>query len=89
MKFEYDGAKSEINKEKHGIDFEGAKALWYVLSVDVEARSIDEPRFMKIGKINQRFYSAIYTLRGEAVRLISVRRSRLDEEEIYNDCISR
>ena len=28
MKFEYGPARSSINKMKHGLDFEQAKALW-------------------------------------------------------------
>ncbi len=74
MKFEYDKNKSIINKEKHGISLE-------------EAKTIDEPRFMIIGKINGKFYSCIYTMRKEVIRLISARRSRKSEEEIYHENI--
>ena len=38
MDFEYDSQKSEINKNKHGIDFEGAKNLWNSLNIVLEAR---------------------------------------------------
>ncbi len=87
MKFAYDKNKSIINKTKHGIYLEEAKELWFVPSVEVAARTMDEPRFMIIGKINGKFYSCIYTLRDDAIRLISARRSRKDEEEIYYEII--
>lgn len=38
MRFIYDPRKSELNNEKHGIDFEEAKALWDDPSV-IEAPS--------------------------------------------------
>ncbi|MDX2346177.1 MAG: BrnT family toxin [Legionella sp.] len=64
---------------------EDAKALWSVLSVEVKAKTVDEPRTMIIGKIRNKFYSCIYTVRGDVTRLISARRSRESEEEIYYD----
>lgn len=76
MKFEYDNHKSTANKAKHGISLEDAKDLWAVPAVELEAKTIDEPRYMIIGKINGKFYSCIYTIRGETIRLISARRSR-------------
>ena len=85
MKFESDPNKSNINKSKHGISLEEAKKLWYVPAIEIQAKTVDEPRFMIIGKLGEKFYSCIYTKRGEAIRLISARRSRKTEEEIYYD----
>lgn len=65
MKFTYDDKKSIINQSKHGISLEEAKKLWLVPSMEIAARTIDEPRFMIIGKLNGKFYSCIYTVRGE------------------------
>ena len=51
MRFEYDPDKSQSNKEKHGIDFQEAQALWADLDlVEIRARTDDEPRYMVIGK---------------------------------------
>ena len=80
MEFEYDPAKSGSNKVKHGIDFEEAKALWD--DVDrLEARILrpGERRYLLVGLIDGLHWTAIITYRGEAVRIISVRRSRHDE----------
>ena len=87
MKIEYDAKKSTINLDKHGLSLEEAKELWSVTAVEVEARTVDEPRFMIIGKIKGKFYSCIYTNRGDAIRLISARRSRKSEEKVYHEHI--
>ena len=84
MEFEFDESKSQANKSKHGIDFVEAQALWMDESfVEIPARTEDEPRFVVVGMISGRYWSAIITYRGERVRLISVRRSRVEEVEIY------
>lgn len=88
MKFDYDVNKSAKNKLKHGISLEEAKKLWFVVAIEIEARTLNEPRFMRVGKIGNKFYSCIYTMRWpEIIRLISARRSRKNEEEIYYEHI--
>ncbi len=87
MEFEYDAYKSEINKEKHGLSLEEAKHLWMSLAVELEARTEDEPRFLRIGRIGEKLYSCIYTQRGNKIRLISARRSRIEEEKLYKEKI--
>lgn len=80
MEFEHDPVKSAANLAKHGIDFDQARALWndpWVL--EAPARTEDEPRFMAIGRIEGRHWTAIWTPRGDAVRIISVRRARKEE----------
>ncbi|MEC4989037.1 MAG: BrnT family toxin [Oscillatoria sp. PMC 1068.18] len=84
MLFEYDPNKSQTNKLKHGIDFEEAQQLWSdSYRVEVEARSTTENRFLVIGKIDDKHWSAVITYRGEAIRIISVRRARENEVELY------
>jgi uncharacterized DUF497 family protein len=84
VEFEYDPAKSRANAEKHGIDFERAKALWNdPKAVRIAARSEDEPRFALIAEWNERIWFAVHTFRGQKVRLISVRRASDNERGIY------
>ncbi len=84
MDFYYDPEKSESNKLKHGIDFLEAQALWNDPDlIEVPARTTDEPRFLVIGKIGDSYWSGIITYRGDNIRMISVRRSRPEEVEIY------
>ena len=86
MEFEFDPIKSPSNKSKHGIDFEEAQELWndpHLL--EIEARSADEPRFLLIGMIGGKHWSAVVTYRRDKVRIISVRRSRKEEVELYEE----
>ena len=84
MDFEFDPNKSAANRQKHGIDFVEAHALWNdVDRVEVPARTVDEPRIVVIGVINGKHWSAVITPRGSKTRIISVRRSRREEVEIY------
>ena len=84
MKFEFDPKKSQNNKEKHGIDFIEAQALWDDPDlIEIPARTDDEPRFLVIGKIGKKHWSGVITHRGENFRIISVRRSRTEEVEVY------
>jgi uncharacterized DUF497 family protein len=84
MDFEFDHNKSAINKQKHGIDFVEAQDLWTdVDRVEIPARTADEPRMVVIGMIRGKHWSAVITNRGKNIRIISVRRSRGEEIEIY------
>jgi len=82
--FEYDDDKSTANLKKHGIDFLDAQALWKDPDLlEIRAKSDDEPRFLIIGLIGPKHWSAVVTYRNETIRLISVRRSRKREVELY------
>ncbi len=84
MEFEYDPSKSELNREKHGIDFEQAKALWAGRVVEAKLPYDDETRWLVIGMIDGKHYSAVITYRADTLRLISVRRSRTQERRLYD-----
>jgi uncharacterized DUF497 family protein len=84
MQFEYDINKNGLNKRKHGIDFVEAQALWKDPDrIEIPARTVDEPRYLLVGKIGDDHWSAIISYRDEKIRIISVRRSRREEVEIY------
>jgi len=86
MEFEFDQDKSDTNKRKHGIDFVEAQALWDDPDrLQVPARTQGEARFMLIGRIGSKHWSAIFTLREKKTRIVSVRRSRTKEMEAYED----
>jgi uncharacterized DUF497 family protein len=82
--FEFDLHKSESNKRKHGIDFVEAQALWDDPDlIEIPAKTVDEPRFLVVGKIAEKYWSGIITYRDEKTRIISVRSSRKEEVQIY------
>lgn len=84
MEFEFDPKKSDSNKQKHGLDFHAARALWDDPDLlEIPVQTIDEPRYLVIGTIEGKHWSGVITYRGDKVRIISVRRSRKEEVEIY------
>jgi uncharacterized DUF497 family protein len=84
MNFEFDEQKSISNKLKHGIDFIEAQRLWSDPEhIEIPAKISDEVRFMIICRIGSAIWSGIYTIRNKKIRIISVRKARKDEKEIY------
>jgi len=87
VEFVFDSSKSAANACKHGIDFVAAQEIWQdEMLVEIPARTLDETRLLVVGKIDGKHWSAIITYRGSAIRIISVRRSRPEEVEIYETC---
>jgi uncharacterized DUF497 family protein len=84
MEFEFDRRKSKNNKQKHGIDFNESQKLWDDIDfIEIPVKTSDETRFLVIGKILEKYWSAVITYRSERIRIISVRRSRKEEISIY------
>ena len=85
MQFEFDSAKSESNLEKHGIDFEEAETMWedpYLF--DAALSYGGERRRVAIARLADGIWTAIYTFRGDRIRLISVRRATPKEASLYD-----
>ena len=84
MEFEFDETKSRANKSKHGIDFVEAQEIWLdEMFVEIPARTEDEWRFIVVGVISGKHWSAVITYRDDRVRIISARRTRVEEVAIY------
>lgn len=82
--FEFDETKNQANLKKHGIDFIDAQLLWNdPRLLEIPAKTEDEPRYLVIGIINNKHWSAVITYREANVRLVSVRRSRTEEVALY------
>ena len=84
MKFVWDENKNQANSAKHGIDFETATQLWNdEHRVEIHTTFSDENRSIIIGRLKTKLWAAIFTKRGEAIRIISVRRARTKETALY------
>ena len=84
LSFEFDPEKSDSKRAKHGIDFVEAQSLWNdPMLLEIPAKTEDEPRFLLVGQIEGKHWSAVITYRGSNVRLISVRRARTEEVAFY------
>lgn len=82
--FEFDETKSQVNLRKHGISFDDAQVLWDdPRLLEIPAKTEDEPRYLVIGLIHEKHWSAVITYRGANIRIISVRRSRTEEVALY------
>lgn len=84
MEFEFDDRKSKDNLAKHGLGFLEAQALWEDPDrLEIPAKTVDEPRTIIIGMIGEKVWAAVFTYRSKKVRIISVRRARKDEVNLY------
>jgi uncharacterized protein len=86
MEFEFNDQKNESNLSKHKIDFLTAQRLWNGLDrVEIPAQTVEEQRFLVIGQVDGKLWSAVITYREDKVRIISVRRSRGKEIAAYEE----
>lgn len=84
INFEFDPEKDAANLAKHGLSFKEAQELWQDPNLlEIPAKEMDEPRTLIIGKIAGRHWAAIVTHRPPNIRIISVRRARDKEIDLY------
>lgn len=84
MKFDWNKEKSRTNWDKHGIDFQTAKNLWLDEDqIEIHAPHPIEDRRIIIAKYRNKMWAAIYTVRDDTIRIISVRRARKREVNLY------
>jgi uncharacterized DUF497 family protein len=84
VRFEWNDKKSRTNETKHGINFDAARDLWNDNNrVEIHTSYALENRSIVIGRIEKKLWTAIFTQRGEAIRLISVRSARKKEAKLY------
>lgn len=87
MAFEFDPAKDAISREKHGLPLSfGERIFDDPLHATSETTRIgdEEERFKAIGLVDGKLFTAVHTWRGQAIRLISVRRSNASEQREYD-----
>ncbi|MFG1422911.1 BrnT family toxin [Roseixanthobacter liquoris] len=82
--FEWDEAKNEKNVAKHGIGFaQAAVVLAANRRLTFLSAQSGEERYVSIIEISGRLFAVIHLQRGQAIRIISVRRARKSEEKQY------
>ena len=87
MIFEFDRNKSDLNLQKHGIDFISAQKLWENKIVQLKVTELPEERYLNFGVLDGKHWTAVVTYRGTNIRIISVRRSAKKEVEYYENVI--
>jgi len=84
-RFEWDESKRRSNVVKHGIDFSDATEAFY----DPAAFTLRSPhpaserRYVTVGLVRGALIAVIFTIRGEAIRIISARAARRGERQTY------
>lgn len=85
MKIEYDAGKRRWTLETRGLDFESIADVlqdFYLQRTD-DRRDYGEVRYIVLGALNGRPITAVWTPRGDAIRVISMRVADDEEREIY------
>ncbi|PMS37812.1 hypothetical protein B0G57_11011 [Trinickia symbiotica] len=85
MLIEFDTVKDESNREKHGVSLAMAGSLdWESALIRRDTRSeYSEARYQALGMLDDRLYFVAFTVRGDAIRVISMRKANKREERQY------
>ena len=87
-KFQWDDAKAASNFARHGVAFEAAReAFKDPLALDWldESEAYGEDRFALIGMSEGRLLFVAYTMRGDAIRIVSARLAEPFERRRYHE----
>ena len=85
--FDWDQDKAEANVTKHGVTFEDAIAVFFtarVVDFRDDREDYGEERRTRLGMVDGKLYSVIYTMRGDVTRIISARRASQKERRQYH-----
>ena len=87
MRFEWDHAKNQANRKKHGLDFADAAHVFDgpILTFEDRRQSYGEPRYLTVGTLAGRMVIIAHTLRGDATRIISMRKANARERARYQE----
>jgi uncharacterized DUF497 family protein len=85
MDYEFDTAKDESNLDKHGLSLADTEGFeWETAVVREDTRKqYAEQRFEATGLIGDRLHVMVYCLRGDVVRVISLRKTNPREVKCY------
>lgn len=85
MEFEWDEEKDAANRAKHGVSLREAALLdWYNGQTRPDTRlDYGEDRIEMLAGLNGRLHLCIFTMRGAATRVISLRKANRREERRY------
>lgn len=93
MLFDWDESKNQSNLAKHGLDFAGAAPLFapdgQLLTVPDRRKDYGEDRSMGFGRLANRVVAVCFTVGGQIVRIISLRKANQRETKAYNQTIEK
>jgi uncharacterized DUF497 family protein len=86
--FEWDEDKAASNAAKHGVRFEAARSVFddpFAIEYVDDRQDYGEDRFILIGMASGRLLTVVYTMRAEAIRIISARGAEPYEQRAYHE----
>ena len=91
MKISYDPHKRRQTLEERGLDFDDAVQVLAGRTIEYEddRRDYGETRFVTFGLLNDRMVSLVWTRRGSARHIISMRKANEREKKIYETELDR
>jgi uncharacterized DUF497 family protein len=87
-KFQWDDTKAATNIADHGVTFDAARDVFrdpFALDWLDESEDYGEDRYVLIGMAEGRLLYVAYTMRGEAIRIISARGADPHERRRYHE----
>lgn len=86
MEIEFDQAKRDKTLQERDLDFARAREVFASVVVTIEDRRHDyaETRYISVGLLERRAVVLVWTLRGKARRIISMRYANDREKERYS-----
>ena len=88
LEFEWDDAKDTANRAKHGVGFTVARDVFkdvFAIERLDDRQDYGEERYVIIGTVEARLLSVTYTMRDEAIRIISARGATPHEQRQYHE----
>jgi uncharacterized protein len=87
VEIEYDDAKDEANRAKHGLSLDKADSFDFETALIAEdtRRNYGEARFRALGLIDDRVHALVFTMRGDMLRVISLRKANARETRLYEN----
>jgi uncharacterized DUF497 family protein len=89
--FEWDAVKAAQNEANHGVTFEMARDVFkdpFAIEWLDDREDYGEDRYVIIGMVSNHLLFVAYTLRGEAIRIISARGAEPHERRQYDEANS-
>ena len=87
MQIEFDPDKDAANREKHGLSLADADRMDFETAIyrqDIRY-AYGEDRFRALGMIEERLHMLVFTMRGDVLRAISLRKANPREERRYDE----
>ena len=91
MTFEWDGAKNRANRKKHGLDFADAHLVFAgpILTFEDLKQPYGESRYLTVGTLAGRMVIVAHTQRGDATRIVSMRKANARERARYQERLGK